>query len=311
MYLRRFADENQILAMVDRDAASVASRVSVNNAVNEVGYYAVPASELSDPPTDHDPEFVERMFSQVEGAASVAIDSILGGEFPPPETARTDLSLFIATQITRTWTWRRDFEQLTAFASDQFVSQIATPERVLTYLQSQGEPRSPRDVTRFIDHMLARPPRIVPGQGNYVEYMLEHANGLAPHILDRRWRLLDFGEPVLLTSDEPVALLRRPGEDVGPMNARAMWLPLDRTRALAITFSGHEHVVSSGSVRARQINSTVATQAYRWIFHHPADNPLTETVVGPRIHVVQELVSVRPDGDEVTERWKYVKRPIE
>ena len=67
--------------MVDRGAPEVVARVSVNNAVNQTGYYAVPASDLSEPPADHDPEFVEVVLSQVEGAAAIAIDRILGGEF--------------------------------------------------------------------------------------------------------------------------------------------------------------------------------------------------------------------------------------
>lgn len=312
MYLRRFADARQQLTMVSRDSLDVRVPVTVNNACNESGFYEVPAKDLVEAPDDYDPEIFEHKLADVEGAANTAIQAMLGGEFPPSDSDRTHLSLFLALQFTRGWTFRKDFDDMVALSSPLWLRSVATPDRVETWLRKAGKPSDAKAVRDFIARATGpQAPRLVPRQGNYIQHMFEQAlDPLLPSIYIRKWRLLDFGEPSLLTSDEPIAFVRPPGGGIGPVLADALWFPLDRTHALAMTRTGSEQVVKSGSTRARMINAIVATQAHRWILHHPDDSPLDGLDLGPRIELVEEILDVQRNDTDVRELRRYVKRPV-
>ena len=58
----------------------------------------------------------------------------------------------------------------------------------------------------------------------------------------------------------------------------------------------------------RLVNGRVATQAHRWIVHHPDDHPLEDLVLGPRTAWGDELVSVEEEG--TTQRELYVHRRL-
>jgi hypothetical protein len=314
MYLRRFADERQQLVMRPRDDAARGQRITVRKACAEVGYYAI-ATEDVEPPHDegHDPELVERIFAAVEGETDALLRGILSGGFPPQEPeARFRISMFIALQITRGWAFRRDLEELGNLSARHYVETQATPERVTSFLKERGLPHGDRHVQEFLQRALGpNGPRLVLPQARAVQEMLRFAiEFLMPDIFSRRWRLLEFDEPRLLTSDEPVALWSPEGAPAGVRNAPAIWLPLDRTHALGLVRAGAEKIVSGSPTRARIINVAVAEQAERWIFHHPDDDPLAEVALGPRRQLVDEVVDVVQEGDQVRELHRFVKRPV-
>jgi hypothetical protein len=58
------------------------------------------------------------------------------------------------------------------------------------------------------------------------------------------------------------------------------------------------------------VNAQVATQAHRWIVHHPDDRPLEDIVVGPRTAWGDELVSVEEDGRTRRELWIHRRLPV-
>lgn len=312
MYLRRFADANERLVMVPRLDLTKRIPVTVNNACNEVGFYEIPAQDLVDAAEDHDPEVAEGLLADIEGAANTATAEILNGTFPPSDTSRMHLSLFMAVQFTRGWTFRKDLSAMVDLSWPLWLQSVTTPERVKAFLDKTGQRSRPQDVEAFVAKTTGPDgPRVVPRQGNYVSQMFQQSiETLLPSIFRRCWRLLDFGEPMLLTSDEPIAVLQPTGTPVGPVLAPALWFPLDRSRALAMTPDGTEGVVPSGRVRAATINQIIATQAHRWILQNPDDHLLDALALGPRTALVEELVDVRVSGDEVRELRRFIKRPV-
>jgi hypothetical protein len=132
------------------------------------------------------------------------------------------------------------------------------------------------------------------------------------HERDRLTERRGPGEPLLLTSDNPVGLwtTARDGEQPshGASTAQAIFLPLDRQTALAMVHRGTDAVATPGSVRARVINLAVASGAERWIFHHPSDRPLRQLQLPPRADFVNEIVNVTRTGDDVRELHRLTKR---
>ena len=289
--------------------------VTVNNACNEIGFYKIPTDDLEVEARDgHDPEQVETILAEIEGESKKYIDEMLNGVFPPRLEARFRLSMYVALQMTRGWGFRQEVDELNTLMVPHFAEMYITPERVRAELRRSGQPYGSTDVENMLAR-LTRPGLLRPKlrQGHHVQNMLQLAlDSIMPLLWQRTWRLLEFGEPMLLTSDEPVAVFRPEDNTAGIAgiaDSRAIWLPLDRQHALAFTLTGAEQVVPSGPTRARQINSIVATQARRWIFHHPDDNPLAGLELGPRMVVVDEVVGVRREGDTIRELHRLVRRP--
>lgn len=298
--------------MVPRDDTTTSIPVTVNNACNQIGYYEIPTDDLEvEARQGHDPEQVETIFAGIEGESNQYIDEMLSGVFPPSPESRYRLSMYVALQITRGWSFRQRMDEVANLVAPHFVELHASPERVRAMLRRSGRPHKPTDVDNIIAWLTGpEGPRPVLRQGHYVQNMLQLAMEIMPHLFQRVWRLLDFGEPMLLTSDEPVAIDQSQDDAGGIANSRAIWIPLDRQHALAFTRTGTEQIVPSKRTRANQINSIIASQAHRWIFHHPDDNPLVGLKLGPRTTLADEVVDVIRGGDTIRELHRLVERPV-
>lgn len=131
----------------------------------------------------------------------------------------------------------------------------------------------------------------------------------------RTWHLRIFDEPILLTSDAPIAMRSAgpPGTPVpGIRTADAIYWPLDRQHLLAFerTESADgtrvtEHVPPGRAIKA---NALVASGAERWIVHHPDDDPLRGLVIPERPEMTKETQSLLlPDGS-VMEATRHLRR---
>lgn len=313
MYLRRFADSRGQVVLASRRDTSVQHRTSVGRACREVGYYEIPTADLEeDARPGHDPEAVERLLSQIEGAANLRLAELLDGGCPPTPEIRFRLSLFFSLQMTRGTAFRRTLDELASAVAPTWLDSEFSEENIRQRLAERGE-----EATQvFVDEVRAfvtgpNGPRPEFRQGHYVQHALAHALQLQEHLFKRRWRVLEFETPSLITSDEPVAVFvgnsRLP---MGPANARAIWVPIDRQHALAMTLTGSEGLVRSGATRARRLNQLVADQAQRWIICHPEDSALIPRDIGPRTEWRDEIVGRYLDGTEVHEQHILAPRPI-
>lgn len=303
MYLRRFANDDAQVIAVPRNKLDQRVPLTVRNAATEVGFYAIPTDDLQDQARDgRNPEAAESALAGIEGACTKHIDQLLAGELPHVgDTARLHLSVFIALQHTRGWRFRRDLDDIARLTAPAFIRQNLTPEQVRAALIATGRPAEPHDV----DDMFARltgpdGPKPVLRKGMYVQHAFLNAiEVIAPTLFARCWRLLQFPKPCLLVSDEPVAIPNIPGK--GAANVPELWFPLDRTHALQLTLRGAETLVHASLSKARKINTLIASQSERWIFHHPDDTPLDGLEITGRTGLVEKVKPIIENGEVVGE----------
>ena len=152
-------------------------------------------------------------------------------------------------------------------------------------------------------------PKPVLRQGMFVQHAFQNAiEVVAPTLLTRRWRLLRYDRPCLLTGDEPLAVPLKPGTGVG--NATVLWFPLDRRHALELSLRGSEGVVQAPLSKARKINALVASGSEKWLFHHPDDRPVDPAAVTPRMGLTEEVLDLVEDGLTVGEIRRVKRAPL-
>jgi hypothetical protein len=314
MYLRHFADASGKLTVVARQPPHASHISTVKNACNEVGFYELPAEELdeSDPLADGwDPEAVEKFLSQVEGDAAPVIDALVAGRFPLSPADRHAMALFVALQITRGWSYRIRAQRAMDLLGPDLIAINTREEVIRERLAAEGRSASRRAI-KNAQRRLAELPTITLPQGYLVATAVGHAmKTCRPLIENRPWRLLQFDEGSLVTSDQPVGLWT-PGsqKSVGLATAQMIYMPLNRNTALAAATSGPDKISLAGPTRARQINESVARHAHRWIFHHPADKPLSELDLPPIEEITSEVVTQVEEPDGTThELVRMVSQP--
>jgi Protein of unknown function (DUF4238) len=313
MYLRRFADRSDQIVLASREDPSKQHRSSVVRACREGEYYAIPTEDLEESARPgHDPEGVERLLSEIEGTANLRLAELLDGGCPPTPEVRFRLSLFFALQMARGEAFRRTMNELANALAPSWLDGEFSEANIRRRLAERGE-EGTQDFVNDVRALVTGPngPRPEWRQGNYVQQSLAVGLQFQEHLFTRTWRVLEFDTPSLITSDQPVAVLAGDGPlPMGPADASAIWVPLDRQHALAMTLTGSEGVVRSGNTRARRINQMVADQAERWIICHPDDIALIPETLGPHTEWRDETVGSYVGGDEVHEQHVLVPRPV-
>ena len=125
---------------------------------------------------------------------------------------------------------------------------------------------------------------------------------MVPYIYERTWRVLEFDEPCLVTSDEPVAFVEDPNAPGGPRGglklAPQIVLPIDPRRALVMIhpkFDAEDCRARGTPRQAEIINLHVAFNAHRFIVRTPGTNPLAGMTVpekAPPVAVVGGLIGM-------------------
>lgn len=97
------------------------------------------------------------------------------------------------------------------------------------------------------------------------------------------WALVTSDTVAVLTSDEPVCWWSPSAAPTNYANARVVWLPLSprailqlRDRDVDLLELGLPLVANAAGRDdlVRLVNGHIASQAHRWIIHHPHDHPL-------------------------------------
>ncbi len=82
MLLRRFADEEDQLSVVQREPPHSSHLSMVRKACNEVGFYELPAADIAEShQAGHDPEQVEKTLSEIEGSPPRCLTGSFGMAF--------------------------------------------------------------------------------------------------------------------------------------------------------------------------------------------------------------------------------------
>jgi len=302
-YLRGFANAADQVTLVARDDPTQSFRRAVRMAASEVGFYRIETGDLAweEDKLGYDPENVEAALSQLEGAIAPVVRTLTEGrsdDFDDEHWYR--IVQFTALQTVRGHRWRND---LTALATLSVRTQILAnldDERAAQWLDDQGEPNGPEEVAA-VRTMMAEEwfPRIVAPQAVMVQESLKMAlgnpdtddRGLAQYLIGKKPELILPRETAVLTSDEPICWWSPGDAPIGYATAQVVWVPLSpklilQFREPAFDLSQHGlpdyRIRSNHDPLAVEVNRRVASQAERWIIHHPDQNPLAALELPPR-----------------------------
>ncbi|MEU8090001.1 DUF4238 domain-containing protein [Micromonospora chalcea] len=304
MLLRQFADGKSKISMVSRQSPAQKRITTVRTACAEVGYYAISTDDVElGHRSGHDPEGVEAALARIEGDAVPIIEKLNRGELPVDEESRYRMSLFMALQFSRVWRFREDVNDMGTAIAREHLAVLLTDDVVAERLRQQGKAVNPAAVEAYRLEIIGGGWRVELSQPHLVQQALRFAVEFTlPELLRRRWRILRFCTPLVL-SDSPVALWSPrftngdAGMPPGVATARMILLPIGRYAALGAVRGGQDAVVDASRLRAQQINTAVSNNAHRWIFHHPEDDPLSNVEIDPPGVVTKETQSVREDDD--------------
>lgn len=280
-YLKRFADTRGKIVQVRREDGKLVATSTVGKTAASNDFYTV---ELDDGAKSQE---IEKFLSKLEADAAPIIEAMVSGNLPENE-AREHLAIFLALQMNRGHDVR-DLEQQAMTAITRMILRVAPPEYIRETLREKG---IEIDDDR-IAAMKTADVTVTPRQNRSVEMMLRMAVELAPHFLALTWHIVRFERPMLLTSDRPVTLWRRPSGPndpygVGIATAEEIHFPISPKMSLLLrpVRPVPEGVLSGNAKVAQHINRLVATQAFRWIYHTPGLTPLQGIPLhphGPRV----------------------------
>jgi len=269
-YLRRFA-KNDRVRVRSRDQTK-SFETSVENASVRSHYYAI---DMTDGSRSTD---VEELLAKIEGAAAEVIRDLEKGVLPTGE-ARDLFSFFMTLQMTRTQVQRNTLDDMGTAVVRRLLEIAPIDWAHDIFVKKHGREPNPDELDdeRARLRAVAVTARLEGTQNNHIEAMLKNARALAPLLGERHWCVMDFGGPLLLTSDNPVLPYSPPSEiapgwGVGIANAAFVCYPIDPQRALFMFRSDLGPTpprMMATRNEAEGMNRDIAFQAEEWIFHHP------------------------------------------
>lgn len=284
-YLRRFADKSENIAVVDRDDLTNRFKTSVRNTAVEGWFYGIPTEEGWD-------TIIEDTLAKLEGIASHDIPRLADGRPSTLDVFRKRLSFFMAVQFVR---GRGPRQAMIDFRKEIFKKklQLSTPKIIQAESAREGEEITieearrraamGQDPTLEVEFQRIGPNQLPAESLVNAADVFKQGEELIRFFYMRKWMLADFGAPLLLTSDEPVATGMDTGDpqrSAGLANADSIVFPLDPRRALIMMrpdVQAPAHGWVKGTPKeANAINQLVAFRAYKQIFHHPDTDPLAD-----------------------------------
>lgn len=204
-YLRRFARQDgdkSTIATVPIAPPSTPRQGNVADTAVIRDFYTVVGDD------NEDTVAVEKLLAMVEGAAAGPLERLAGGVFfPPNDHDRMIIGLLIALQIVRGPDARRHMEAMADLAVRMTMSLEDRRDQAIDFLrQRDGHDPTAEAVDEFFEDVQSSDWQVVPSQNDLVKLMLEQAQALAPYVTMRKWCLVRFPEPGLVTSDRPVML---------------------------------------------------------------------------------------------------------
>lgn len=286
-YLKAFANDSNVIRRVAVPSRDVVD-LSVNSASVIKDFYTVRLIDgsLSD--------MFEQAFGQIEGGAAAAHQQLLAGAWPLTGEARLDLAMWIALQHLRTEGTRGDHEVLRS-TMIRLVVGMSGKEALRAHIE-QAEQRTVTDaeLQREWDD-LTQPggPSLEPDVVAHIDSIMALLPGFAAYLADCHWTLYRFQRRCLITSDHPVSLCVGPEHPamlgVGIANTELFLVPMSRRvaigiqppeRLLKVGFTEDQlpqipdFVAPPSTKLALSINQETAARVRRYLYHHPADEPL-------------------------------------
>lgn len=291
-YLRGFATDQQRIRVVPLDRSRPPYVPSVRNVAAQNHFHTV--GDFGEP------DAFEKVLSELEGEALGTIRDFANGEFPPSEEKRWAFAHYVALQSVRGPDYRKSTEHLRANMVRLEVG-AGGRKNVGAWIRGNlGFDPTPEQEDRIWNE--ATQPGGPPiGLSNlaHIQNAVETAIELTPYLATRPWVLVRFDRRSLVTSDAPVSLVRRPGDEpwegVGFATAWAVTFPLTRKLGLLMSdptavlegieaddprvrvlremvLAGRLDQVQYGTTAMEKLfNLHTAESAREYVFHHPED----------------------------------------
>lgn len=281
-YLRYFADENERVTTVELPGEQRFTQGIADASVRKDFYTVVDADGQTS-------DVIEReAFGAVESEAAAAWRALDAGIWPLPDEHRANMAGWLGLQLLRGNAVRDSMNQIGTHGLTLDVI-VGGRERVRLALQAAGEPADEASVDReWIDFF--RNPLHAAVHANH---HLHHIGRLLPEVvaglLNRLWILTVFERKPLATSDHPVCVvpnkaMTEMGLGTGILNADEIFAPLTRRLALTMVnraplppkLANLAHDIQSPGVAKTALysNSCTSRNARRFLYHHPAEDPL-------------------------------------
>jgi hypothetical protein len=311
-YLERFAVDGNV-ELVRRDDFGKSFLISVPKALAENYFYSIDTDEGRDPLGE------TLIANNIETPAAEAIRRVFdNGRSVAAPGPRETISAFLAFQYVRGPRTRHALvEQYKATASK--VASMATPSLVMKGARARGREMTEQEAVDAAEFARSGKYTIeVHRQANlHLQMALPAVQAVAPFFYERAWRVLEFEEPCLITSDEPVALVgsdpRTPGDAGGLKTAPQVVFPIDPRRALVMIrpdLSSEEGRFPAVPAQADIINRNVAFAGHRFLVRKPGTNPLAGLTLpkrAPAVFVVGNLIGMSTNASQKA-RAKMVSR---
>lgn len=220
-YLKGFKEDDGHIMVWHRKDGKIYQK-ALKYASTSPGYYTVLDKDKNES------DMIENFYSSIESNAKPVFDKmtcifpqvpVYGSE------ERTAMSIFLATQFTRTKQSRRKAQLLHDY--------IYKLHKIIS-LANQKTPLSQKQIN-FINnpHEMGE---LVEPQDIFIRSELESSSELIPLFYCRQWTIVSFSESKLITSDSPIVLLpRKDRPPVGLANAPEYWFPLDSRHLLILS----------------------------------------------------------------------------
>lgn len=292
-YLKRFAAMSRAatkkrkatyrICRVERRSGQNSKKLlGVSDAAVETDFYSI---ETADHRRVAEAEHMIGVFETAASFAFANFDS-KGRDYFPDTVDRENLAHFMALQFVRGPQTVALHEEVATKASRMILRMVASsPDRVRSHLRDGADDPTDEAVASAVRSLRADAETIevTPHRNVVVGSIFSSAKEFVPYFLLRNWTVVRTPIP-LLTSDQPIVLWSR-GEGgskwggIGLATAEAIVYPLDRHRALILRdpdFPQPESVMDVSVDVAHTLNAHIANKSRRWVFHHPADEPLRD-----------------------------------
>ena len=277
LYLRAFADRDQVLMRLrGRTADEIRNITRVAFARD---FYSFTLGGVRDPIVEN---WLQR---KVEDPAAPAFRRVLDRPRPPTDEDRAVIGAFAAFQILRTPLIRDYMLQI-----DRATGPLLWAAEVLKALE-QGDLTEDQKQQVLADARTRTPAALIERADPraLLRTMVREADRQVPRLLARSWTLLRAAEPVLITSDNPVAKFFPKGPPAGftgiaPPDAE-LHLPLGPSTLLVLERDGAAGQPSAPALTAElaaATNNAQALGAHRVVLRHPATPWPATLILGPR-----------------------------
>lgn len=276
--LERFADPAGLVQVLHRRDLSPAFVATPDNILVHKNFYTAD--------TNHGPDTaIEALLADhIEGPAARAIRRVVDERRPFRMAGlRSRMSMFFATQCCR-GEWMRDAVNKMMIEDFRAVTRAITPESYREWHRevegSEPDEDEVRKIINFAQNENRYRVQLTSEANGHLEMMLKTALDLVPYFHYRNWLLLEFDEPILVTGDEPVAVVGRstlPGSaPIGIGTADEVVMALDSRHALVMVhpkIQAEERRYAGTVEMAAVVNANVAYGCHRFVVHRPGIAP--------------------------------------